>query len=76
VSVQIVCNGCDEVLQASEALASPANKVAITGERSNGMHGGGLPSGRFDWCVRCARIAFLAVEDAKLRRVGLKNGRE
>jgi hypothetical protein len=76
VSNQIVCDGCGVVLQTPSVLNPPpaGTELVITGERSNNLRGGGLPSDTFHWCLRCAQVAFRAVEDAKLRRAGLVRG--
>jgi hypothetical protein len=54
-----ICDGCG-----TEIMPGGIDH-AITGERANGMGGGGLPSGRFDWCLGCAQRAFAAVRQAR-----------
>jgi hypothetical protein len=54
MSLVVKCNGCGKELSGSDH--------AISGDRMNGMGGGKMPSGRFDWCIGCAVIAFVAVE--------------
>ena len=63
MSQQLVCDGCGKLLE--DKNYSVSKSVAITGERANGMGGGGLPDGRFDWCTDCATIGFTAVRQAR-----------
>jgi len=58
MSQRTVCDGCGRELRDG----GPAH--AITGQRANGMGGGGMPDGRFDWCEDCAQRAFNAVAGA------------
>lgn len=60
MSVFVRCDGCGEVL--------PSDGRAIGGERKTAPRDGILPSDRFDWCVRCAHVAFTAVRDANRGR--------
>ncbi len=55
---KLMCDGCGTEIKPG------SYHHAITGERANGMGGGGLPNGRFDWCLNCAQRAFAAVEQA------------
>jgi hypothetical protein len=73
MAYQFVCDGCGNVLHrvTQETLRTDGRELVIQGERVNSMGGARLPQGRFHWCERCARIAFKAVEDAKLRAVGM-----
>lgn len=58
MSIIVRCNGCQQELSVN------SNKIVIKGERANGLVGGyPLPDHDFDWCERCAMIAFRAVED-------------
>lgn len=58
--IQIHCDGCGATLRRNPGEQAPP--AAINGQRVNGLAGGGLPNGRFDWCLRCAQIAFAAVK--------------
>lgn len=42
---------------------------AITGHRSNGFGGFGMPSGEFHWCSGCGKVAFEAVAARHAGRV-------
>jgi hypothetical protein len=55
VSVCLVCDGCTDVV----------SRAAITGSRTDGWSGAGLPSGEFHWCHECARVAFEAVKQVQ-----------
>lgn len=61
MSLQIACDGCHQTLR-----EYPASQVAITGSRTDGLGGGGLPNDDFHWCHSCARVAFAAVEAANV----------
>jgi hypothetical protein len=63
MSTLISCDGCGHI------FGRPGLPAAIHGERADGSGGGGLPSGDFDWCYDCARVAFQAV---KRERAGAK----
>ncbi len=67
------CDGCGRELG---TLGKP--RRVIHGERvPKMMGGGGLPAGEFDWCERCAQIAFSAVEVAAVaecQRVAIDGG--
>ena len=67
MSIRLVCDGCDVSLGESGSFQGPA----ITGQRSNGLGGGGLPAGGFHWCHPCALAAFTAVSKARKARAGL-----
>lgn len=76
MATQIVCDGCKVVLFVVGEYSAgtgvlEAKELTVQGERVNDMNGGGLPRGQFHWCMRCAKIAFKAVEDARLQRAGL-----
>lgn len=60
MSAKIICDGCDAVLEAEKGVREPR---VITGMRANNLRGGGLPDADFDWCLRCAKIAFDAVKE-------------
>lgn len=61
MATKIVCDGgCGTEWDSGGYLGSPA----ITGERTNGMGGGGLPSGEFHWCYDCAKAAFQGLKMA------------
>ena len=53
---KLICDGCGTEIKPG------GHFHAITGERANNAGGGGLPSGRVDWCLRCAQRAFGAVK--------------
>lgn len=58
MAVRIECDGgCGKSWRA-DGLEQPA----ITGERSDGWAGGGLPDRKFHWCRRCAVVAFEAAQ--------------
>lgn len=65
------CDGCGTELSRPRSGDRKPERV-IHGERTNGMGGGGLPDGEFDWCGRCAAIAFDAV--AEYKRVAIDGG--
>jgi hypothetical protein len=59
VSLVPRCDGCLQLIE---------GRAVITGERTDGYAGGGLPiaSGHpFHWCDSCARVAFSAVLKAR-----------
>ncbi|MBA9005914.1 hypothetical protein [Thermomonospora cellulosilytica] len=68
MSMIVQCNGCGNTFKPG------SSDHAISGERTNGLGGGGLPNGRFDWCMPCAQVAFEAVAqcttDRRLREAG------
>lgn len=59
MTVFIRCSGCGVEFGPPNMEQQPA----ITGERSNGFGGAGMPDGAFHWCVRCGQAAFKAVAD-------------
>lgn len=63
VSTKTFCDNCGVELgnPAPAGRQAPRYTRAIRGERANGMGGGGLPDGKFDWCLTCATIAFDAL---------------
>lgn len=72
---RLVCDGCGVVLfvvgERSDGTGLlEAKELIVKGERANDMLGGNLPSGEFHWCMKCAKIAFNAVEDNRLRTSG------
>lgn len=52
--LQLVCDGCGMKFDSYD-------DPAITGKRADDRRGDELPEGRFDWCRKCAVIAFKAV---------------
>jgi hypothetical protein len=52
------CNGCGREF----GIVAFDRVPALTGERSNGSAGGGVPSGTFHLCIDCGRIAFAALK--------------
>jgi hypothetical protein len=58
------CDGCGAPLDRPSA-------TVIRGERANGMGGGGLPDGEFEWCLSCAKTAFNAVRERHARQSGI-----
>lgn len=48
----VKCDGCLMELRDLD--------ICVTGERVNGLRGGGVPGGSFDLCQPCAGVAFLA----------------
>lgn len=53
--IQILCDGCGK-------MARPGHRdIALTGERSNGFGGGGMPDKQFHLCEDCGRAAFAAL---------------
>jgi hypothetical protein len=66
MSLQIICDGCGNAFDIDSA------EIVINGDRANGLDGGGLPNGRFDWCLRCAQIAFKAVREELKNRIERK----
>lgn len=57
--MKLICDGCGAEIKPGSHLH------AITGERADGAGGGGLPSGRFDWCLSCAQHAFNALKPVR-----------
>lgn len=53
MSTQILCDGCGNELD--------ERQVALSGQRANGLLGGGLPDGEFHLCSICGVIAFHAM---------------
>jgi hypothetical protein len=62
MSQQTICDGCGRRLCKSPMPG--CYELVISGERMNGMGGGGLPEGRFDWCPDCAVAAFSGVRES------------
>jgi ribosomal protein S12 len=75
MSTQLICDGCGVVLfvvgeRSVGTSVLEAKELIVRGERANDLMGGDLPSGEFHWCMRCAKIAFSAIKDARLRTAG------
>lgn len=64
------CDGCGAQLSARSGghVDGPEEHMPlrrIHGERTDGSRGQDpLPDGEFDWCGKCAVVAFAAVRDA------------
>lgn len=64
MATAIKCDGCG-----AELVPIPVNRTkgqrehVIHGKRVNGMGGGQVPDGEFDWCLTCAQIAFNAMRN-------------
>ena len=71
MSLQLVCDGCGSpLLRKGESMRSGYKDLVVEGERVDGTRGAlPLPQSDFHWCSQCARIAFVAVEQAKLSAV-------
>lgn len=68
MSTQLICDGCGAPLYRANTVPQPGQlELLISGERVNGAHGAGLPGGRFDWCLPCAQVAFVAVKNLNKR---------
>jgi hypothetical protein len=50
---KIFCDGCGDDLT--------GRSPALTGERTNGLAGGGMPHGTFHLCTDCGQYAFAAL---------------
>jgi hypothetical protein len=63
------CDGCGVRLTPYPINYRAGHReCVISGRRANDMLGGRpLPDGQFDWCEKCALVAFIAVEDAQRR---------
>jgi hypothetical protein len=69
MSQEIRCDGCD-VITSKPGIREDSHTIhgERLPERSSGP--GRIPMGEFDWCQRCAQIAFTAVAEAKRQRNG------
>jgi hypothetical protein len=54
LATRLECDGGCGATWREDGLLQPA----VTGKRSDGMLGGGIPSGQFHLCRKCARVAF------------------
>ncbi|GAA0969868.1 hypothetical protein GCM10009555_017750 [Acrocarpospora macrocephala] len=63
MSLIVRCNGCGT--EVDEMSHGKDTGHALTGTRVGNVGGGGMPSGRFDLCVACGRIAFTAIRETR-----------
>jgi hypothetical protein len=70
------CNGCGRQLRDEDNKSYGLADVVIAGDRANGMCGGLVPDGHFDWCLTCAQIAFAAVKAARAPAEGWKEDKD
>lgn len=70
MSTQLVCDGCKSFLRkANEFLRPGTLELVIQGEVATSTRmAAPFPTSDFHWCEKCARIAFQAVEIARLQR--------